>query len=152
MTRNILAFVLLSLAASPFATAKERPGLGENARLWLNFVEVLAVDSQKPKSHVEYLDVTPGQRKLTLMSTHFGGTSTIYTRFQLLTTLEPGHTYAVRYDQRELGLVFNDLGKDFVIPKLGMIYTSKAYRQALADASTKPTHRVALIPRSEWEK
>ena len=153
MTRTFLAGVLLllSLAASPLAAANGRPELGGNARLWLNFVDVLAVDSNKPKFHIEYLDVAPGERRLALRSTHFGANTTILTQFRVTTALEPGHTYAVWYDKDSDALTFNDLGKDFVVPKLGMFYTSKKYRQALADARTQPKHPVVFIPTADWD-
>lgn len=154
MTRSIFAgaILLLSLAASPVADAKEPPGPGENARLWLSFVKILAVDGEKPKFHTNLLDVAPGEHTIALQTTNFELYATYWTEYRVNTVLEKGHTYAWQYDQEQEALVFVDLGRDFVVPKLGLISTSKKYKKALVDARAMPPHRVVFIPKSDWKR
>jgi hypothetical protein len=154
MTKSIFTglLLLLSLAASPAADAKEPPAAGENARLWLNFVKILEVDGEKPKFHTNLLDVAPGEHTIALQTTSFELYATRWTEYRVNTVLEKDHTYAWQYDQEEEALVFVDLGRDFLVPKLGLISTSKKYKKALVDARAMPRHRVVFIPKSDWKK
>jgi hypothetical protein len=153
MARSILAslLVFLSLAASPLAIARERPALGENARLWLSHISILEVDGKKPKSHIHYLDLPPGEHAIALKANDFTIQGIRWIEFRATTVLVSGHTYSWQYDQDAETLVFTDLGKDFVIPKQGLVWTPKAYLQAVVDARAMPPHRVVLTPTAEWE-
>jgi hypothetical protein len=152
MTRSILAGLLLlfSLIAGPLAAAKEPTAVEDGARIWVNFVKILEVDGKKPKFHSYYLDVEPGERTIALRTVNFELYATYWTEYRVNTVLEDGHTYAWQYDQQAESLVFVDLGKGYVIPKLGLISTSKEYKQALVDARAMPSHPVVFIPNSEW--
>jgi len=145
------AIILLSL--SVLSNAKDATLTVDVSRIWTNSINIKKIDGKKPKFFLESLNVAPGEHEIVIEFYYDGNSAlgtvsgrTIYVKQKFRALFEAGNTYTWQFDRVNKRLYFNDMGKNFEIPKNGALSTSNAYTDGLVDARSKPKHLVTLLP------